>query len=231
MNTYVEQNKRAYDEISSLFSSTRQYIWKDIKPLLRFAKDGDDILDIGCGNGRLYQLFRDLSISFTGTDISSGLIDIAKKTYIDATFIVSDMRSLPFEGNSFDITYSIAAVHHLPRAGQLEILQEVSRVLKPEGLFVMTNWNFLGRWTQKRIEKGRYLIGDTPDHIIANFISGDKKTNEARHYWNITPDQMCEMAEAADFEIVEQYYSKNGENEDVKEGDNLISVLEKKDKS
>ncbi len=227
MQEYVDQNESAYDEIAALFSSTRQYIWKDIKPLLRFAKDGDTILDVGCGNGRLYQLFRDLSIQLTGSDISSGLIEIAKKTYTDATFEVSDMRSLPFDDNAFDIAYSIAAVHHLPRAGQQETLREVARVLKPGGLFVMTNWNFLGRWTQKRIEKGRYFIGDTPDHIIANFISGDKKTNEARHYWNITPEQMSEMAEEAGFAVVEQYYSKNGEKEGVKEGDNLISVLKK----
>ncbi len=228
MQEYVDQNESAYDEIAALFSSTRQYIWKDIKPLVRFAKEGDSVLDIGCGNGRLYQLFKDLSISFTGADISAGLIDIAKNTYPDATFAVSDMRSLPFELESFDIAYSIAAVHHLPRDGQQQTLVEAARVLKPGGLFVMTNWNFLGRWTQKRIEKGRYLIGDTSDHIIANFISGDKKTDEARHYWNITPEQMAELAEEAGFDVVEQYYSKNGEKEGIKEGDNLISVLKKR---
>ena len=227
MENFVLQNQRAYDEIASLFSSTRQYIWKDIKPLLRFAKDGDQILDVGCGNGRLYQLFTDLSIRFTGVDISSGLIDIAKKSYPESNFIVSDMRKLPLDEEQFDITYSIAAVHHLPPEGQRETLQEVAQVLKPGGLFVMTNWNFLGRWTKKRIEKGRYLVGDTPDHIIANFISGDKKTNEARHYWNITPEQMKSMATEAGFEVVEQYYSKNGEHSDTKEGDNLISVLKK----
>lgn len=228
MQEYIDQNAAAYDEIASLFSSTRQYIWKDIKPLLRFAKNGDQILDVGCGNGRLYQLFKDLSITFTGIDISSGLIDIAKETYPESTFIVSDMRELPLEDALFDIVYSIAAVHHLPPEGQQQTLQEVHRVLKPGGLFVMTNWNFLGRWTKKRIEKGRYLVGDTPDHIIANFISGDKKTDEARHYWNIAPEQMTNMAEEVGFEVVEQYYSKNGKEEGVKEGDNLISVLKKK---
>ena len=228
MQSYIEQNTSAYDEIASLFSSTREYIWKDIKPLKRFATKENRILDIGCGNGRLYQLFDDLSTRFTGIDISETLINIAKEKYSEATFIVGDMRKLPFEDGSFDIAYSIAAVHHLPPEGQQEVLQEVSRVLVPGGLFVMTNWNFLGRWTKKRIEKGRYLIGDTPDHIIANFISGDKKTDAPRHYWNITPEQMEKMAEAAGFVVKEQYYSKNGEEEGVKEADNLISILEKK---
>ncbi|OIO18956.1 MAG: hypothetical protein CO029_04585 [Candidatus Magasanikbacteria bacterium CG_4_9_14_0_2_um_filter_41_10] len=227
MKKYIDQNTSAYDEIASLFSSTREYIWKDIKPLKRFATKGNRILDIGCGNGRLYQLFDDLSTEFTGIDISQNLIKIAKEKYPEATFVVGDMRTLPFEDSSFDIAYSIAAVHHLPPEGQLDVLNEVARVLVPGGLFVMTNWNFLGRWTQKRIEKGRYLIGDTPDHIIANFISGDKKTNAPRHYWNITPEQMTQMASEAGFALAEQYYSKNGEEEGVKEGDNLISVLRK----
>jgi len=227
LSDYIFQNTRAYDEIALLFSSTREYIWKDIKPLKRFATKEHRILDIGCGNGRLYQLFEDLSIEFTGIDISANLIKIAEEKYPDATFIVGDMRKLPFEEGSFDIAYSIAAVHHLPPEGQQEVLHEVARVLVPGGLFVMTNWNFLGRWTKKRIEKGRYLIGDTPDHIIANFISGDKKTDAPRHYWNITPEQMMKMAESTGFVIVEQYYSKNGEEAGMKEGDNLISVLRK----
>ncbi len=103
----------------------------------------------------------------------------------------------------------------------------MNRVLTPGGLFVMTNWNFLGRWTQKRIERGRYFVGDTSDHIIANFISGDKKTNAPRHYWNITPEQLSALANETGFETVEQYYSKNGVKEGVKEGDNLVSVLRK----
>ncbi|PIR75789.1 MAG: hypothetical protein CO030_01240 [Candidatus Magasanikbacteria bacterium CG_4_9_14_0_2_um_filter_42_11] len=227
MQSYIEQNTSAYDEIAVLFSSTREYIWKDIKPLKRFATKGNRILDIGCGNGRLYQLFEDLSIEFTGIDISQNLIQIAKEKYPEARFTVGDMRVLPFDDASFDIAYSIAAVHHLPPEGQQEVLNEVACVLVPGGLFVMTNWNFLGRWTKKRIEKGRYLIGDMPDHIIANFISGDKKTDAPRHYWNITPEQMTTMAGKAGFVVVKQYYSKNGEEEGVKEGDNLISVLRK----
>ena len=83
MKKYIDQNTSAYDEIASLFSSTREYIWKDIKPLKRFATKGNRILDIGCGNGRLYQLFDDLSTEFTGIDISQNLIKIAKEKYPD----------------------------------------------------------------------------------------------------------------------------------------------------
>lgn len=227
MQHFIQQNTLAYDEIASLFSSTRQYIWKDIKPLLAFAQEGNRILDLGCGNGRLYQLFSDLSIQFTGVDSSERLIAIARESYPQASFFVSDMRHVPLISQSIDIVYAIASVHHLPPEGQQDILREMNRVLVPGGLFVMTNWNFLGRWTQKRIERGRYLVGDTPDHIIANFISGDKKTNAPRHYWNITPEQMSQLADDSGFEVVEQYYSKNGETEGVKEGDNLVSVLRK----
>jgi len=38
---------------------------------------------------------------------------------------------------------------------------------------------------------------------------------------------MSELALATGFQVVEQYYSKNGEREEVKEGDNLISILKK----
>jgi hypothetical protein len=39
---------------------------------------------------------------------------------------------------------------------------------------------------------------------------------------------MSSVAHDTGFDVVEQYYSKNGEKEGVKEGDNLVSVLRKR---
>ena len=59
---FIKQNKEVYNKIAKLFSKTRKFLWYDLEPLVKYTKNGDKILDLGCGNGRLYQLFSDLSI-------------------------------------------------------------------------------------------------------------------------------------------------------------------------
>ncbi|MBM4177706.1 hypothetical protein FJ208_02810, partial [Candidatus Gribaldobacteria bacterium] len=50
----IDQNKQVYNKIAYDFSNTRNYLWQDILPLLDYSKKGDKVLDLGCGNGRLF---------------------------------------------------------------------------------------------------------------------------------------------------------------------------------
>ncbi len=102
----IEQNKDIYNNIAAHFSSTRAFLWRDLESLVRFVKEKDRVLDIGCGNGRLYQLFVNLSISFTGVDISERLVKIAKERYPNCVFEAANMTWLPFADKKFDVIFS-----------------------------------------------------------------------------------------------------------------------------
>ena len=67
-----------YDYLADNFSHTRQRQWDDTQKLAGYVKDNDRILDWGCGNGRLYQLFVDKNISYLGIDNCRGLIQKAQ---------------------------------------------------------------------------------------------------------------------------------------------------------
>ena len=61
MNEYkakqiLEQNHAVYNNIAEEFSRTRGFLWADLQPLKEYARDAQTVVDIGCGNGRLYQL-------------------------------------------------------------------------------------------------------------------------------------------------------------------------------
>lgn len=51
-------------------------------------------MDLGCGTGRLYEIFKGKNIDYTGIDFSENLIRIAKENYGDR-FVVGDILSLP----------------------------------------------------------------------------------------------------------------------------------------
>lgn len=57
-------------------------------------------------------------------------------------FLVSDMRSLPFENDAFDVVCCLATFHHLPSESvRLQALREMLRVARPGARILLTNWN------------------------------------------------------------------------------------------
>jgi len=141
----LEKTYKDYNAIAKDFSSTRRFVWKGLEPLHDYASPGDRVLDLGCGNGRLLQIFKEIDIVYTGTDGSEKLIEIAKKTYPNTTFQVADALHLPFSTNSFDKVYTIAVLHHIPsKELRLEFLEGVRRVLRPGGALILTVWDLRG---------------------------------------------------------------------------------------
>ena len=146
----INKTRSDYNIIGQHFSKTRKFVWQDLDYLKRFCFDGDKVLDLGCGNGRLTDLLTDIDIDYTGVDSSVNLIDLALKTYPEKSFSVADVLDLPFAEDSFDKVFSIAVLHHIPSDElRLKFFSECQRVLKPGGLLILTVWNL----KQKRFRK------------------------------------------------------------------------------
>jgi ubiquinone/menaquinone biosynthesis C-methylase UbiE len=145
INKILQEVEDGYDTMANKFSQTRKYFWRGLEFIADYVKNEDKVLDFGCGNGRLLELFFDKNVDYTGVDISRKLIDIAKKKYPDRADNfqkISSSESLPFPDNSFNAVYSIAVFHHLPSEElRHKIAKELFRVLQPEGRIVITVWN------------------------------------------------------------------------------------------
>ncbi len=159
----LHQTEQGYDLISGKFSQTRKHFWGNLEFIKDYAKNGDKVLDYGCGNGRLLELFFDKRINYAGVDVSEKLLNLAREGYLDTdnsrekiSFqkISSSQTSLPFKENCFNTIYSIAVFHHLPSQElRLEIAEELYRSLKPNGHIVITVWNLWQKEYRKNIFK------------------------------------------------------------------------------
>lgn len=140
----LAKTKDDYNLIAEDFSRTRSVIWPETKSLFdRYLVAGEKILDLGCGNGRYFEYFRDKKVNYFGADNSEKLIEIAKNKYPGIHFQVADALNLPFLDNFFDKVISIATFHHIPlEEFRIKFLDEVKRVLKPGGILILTVWNF-----------------------------------------------------------------------------------------
>ncbi|PJB09259.1 hypothetical protein CO121_00925, partial [bacterium (Candidatus Gribaldobacteria) CG_4_9_14_3_um_filter_36_15] len=152
----LKKTKEGYDEIAEEFSTTREEVWEEMSFLFNdYVIPGDKILDLGCGNGRFFELLEDKDIDYIGVDFSQKLIEIARKKYLHPPqvfakqkfgrarikFQKADALNLPFPNNYFDKIYSIAVLHHIPsKQLRLQFLKEARRVLKLNGLLILTVW-------------------------------------------------------------------------------------------
>jgi len=144
-NKILESVRTAYDTIADEFAASRDALWwPELDEFGRCVKNGDRVLDIGCGSGRMHKLFAGTAVEYEGLDVSEGIIERARRRRPDllAGFRVGSALALPYEDGSFDAALMVAVLHHVPSERyRLQALREASRVLKPGGRLLMTNWN------------------------------------------------------------------------------------------
>ena len=203
----INKTKADYNLISGDFSRTRQRIWEEIAFLFK-ANKNDKVLDLGCGNGRYYELLK--HTDYIGTDNSEELIELAKEKYPEAKFQVADALNLPFADNSFDQIYSIAVIHHIPSEElRLKFLQEIRRVLKPSGKVTLTAWKFHQKKERRLLIKYTILkiIGMSKLDFMDILEPWAKKTN--RYYHWFSKRELEKLAKKAGFKIEESGFTKN----------------------
>ena len=101
------------------------------------------MLDIGCGGGRTSFYFHRWTQPYLGLDYSEAMIRQCKDSYSDVHFQQGDVRELTgIDDNRFDLVlFSFNGLDYISHEHRLKGLQEVSRVLKPGGLFVFSSHN------------------------------------------------------------------------------------------
>ncbi len=104
-------------------------------------------LDIGCGPGTFIGTL-DEAIESVGIDIALPQILYARANYGAPwrKFEVIERGRLPFDAGTFDVVTCIELVEHLPLDEALSLCVEARRVLKPDGLFVVTTPDYGGLW-------------------------------------------------------------------------------------
>jgi len=225
---YISLNKDTYNVIASQFSGTRDYLWEDLKMLEKYILQQTTVADIGCGNGRLYQLFAKSQCSYLGIDQSQELIDLATKKFPLATFETQEMSTLVLPTNHFDQIWLIASFHHLPDyQTRIYCLQQMVSALKSGGTIIMLNWNMEGEWVQKKVAQGAYKK-DANSGFIVPWRDGSKFNFGDRYYYGFSTNELEQLAKDVDANVIEQYYIKRGDVSDMQQGDNLISIFQKK---
>ena len=120
-------------------------LYKEHKIRYLFAKKfikGKVVLDIACGNGYGTYLLANSEAKFVyGIDNSRKAIDYAKKNHDqkNISFNLGNAEKINLKNNSIDLVVSFETIEHLKYPNKF--LNEVKRILKPNGLFILSTPN------------------------------------------------------------------------------------------
>lgn len=149
-NYLLKKTRRDYNRIADIFTTKREQLTPDILFFKKYLKNGEKVLDLGCGSGRLSRIFNQ-NIKYIGTDVAKEFIRIAKEKYPKKSFIKTDYFLQPFNDNYFDKIFCLSVIHHIPSVTyRLKFLREIKRLLKPKGKLILTAWSV---WQNPKIKK------------------------------------------------------------------------------
>lgn len=223
----MEKTRKDYDEIVESYILKRQFFWPELEKIKDYIKDGDKILDFGCGHGRLLLLLKDKKIDYIGTDISLKILEIAKKRFPNRDFRIVNKLSLPFSDSFFNAICCIAVFHHIPSAKlRLRLLREFKRALKQDGFLILTIWylwvgqrrlvlKYISKWFLSKIS-GKKTELDFKDVFIP-WKNNEGKTLANRYLHAFTKNELATLVKKAGFKIEKL--------EIVKRSKNLANIL------
>lgn len=179
----------------------------DLDTLLRLAGRSiysfRDILDFGCGAGRVLRNLSDApsSCRLHGTDIDRALVKWCQRNLPWASFTTNAaVPPAPFADDSFDLIYGISVFTHLDEEYQNRWLAELSRIARLDALLILSVHGehaaaALTSAQQEEIQrdgffhlvalKGRLKLDGLPDFYQTTFHSREYVEREWSRYFKV----------------------------------------------
>jgi ubiquinone/menaquinone biosynthesis C-methylase UbiE len=106
---------------------------------------GREMLEIGCGDGRLSSLLANKVKSLTAIDPDKAMINLACKEISGVDFRVGSGERLEFNDKTYDIVLFSYSLHH---QDCVKALDEAKRVLRDNGIILIIEPSTEGEYTQ-----------------------------------------------------------------------------------
>jgi len=186
--------------------------------------DYKNILELGCGKAEITKLLatqgQGRSVTATEVDTIQHQINLQIKDLPNVEFVLAGSQDLPFDDHSFDIILLFKSLHHVPVEMMDKALNEITRVLKPDGKVYISEPVFAGEFNQilrlfhdeeivrkaafdtvvKSVEKGDLKLVDeiffSTERVYKNFSEFEELVINVTHNNHQLSQQMMKQVEA-----------------------------------
>lgn len=138
--SHAEDRKRYFGEIEQ----KRYREIPHIVQVVNFNKfNGKKVLEVGCGIGTDGRQFAKNGAIYTGINLDRGSVELAKEAFflfrLKGRILQMNAEEMEFYDHTFDHVFSLGVIHHSPNPEK--IIEEMYRVLKPEGAIQVMVYN------------------------------------------------------------------------------------------
>jgi 2-polyprenyl-3-methyl-5-hydroxy-6-metoxy-1,4-benzoquinol methylase len=168
------------------------------------------LLDVGCFNGYISVIFRELGYQVTGTDVYEVESRSAIFQKLGIEFVHSNFNELrPFEHlatESFDVVIIAQVIEHILNH-PLGLIQSLADLMSPGGLMILTTPNPVTVMGAVRLLKGRSLLWGTNDFIDKPKIGAGEIISQGDiHYREYTYAELLHMMAEAGLHVEKSLY-------------------------
>jgi ubiquinone/menaquinone biosynthesis C-methylase UbiE len=210
----------SYEKIAGNYNETRKKthtpLFDKMAEFINEIREGQKVLDIGCGSGRLITALSGKKVEYLGVDKSAEMIKLAKDNYPEYRFLTGDLLELSMLPDiNFDFVFCAAVLHHLPGAElRIAALKQLKNKINEKGMIIVTVWNM---WPQKKflklvikyfllklIGKNKMDFGD----ILFDWKNSEGVAISQRYYHAFTKRQLKKIVKKAGLKIDKFYKDK-----------------------
>jgi SAM-dependent methyltransferase len=109
-------------------------------------------LDVGAGTGLMDGHLTEFE-QLEGVDVSEPLVEAARRANPGVRYHVADGTRMSFADATFDLTFCVCVLHHVPIAERSAFVSELGRVTRPGGLVVVFEHNPLNPLTRLAVSR------------------------------------------------------------------------------
>ncbi|MBL8097401.1 MAG: methyltransferase domain-containing protein [Anaerolineales bacterium] len=144
MKSQMERMVPTYDTYMRRMTLGREHVLRAETTRLAHITPGCSVLEVGCGTGTLTLAAKRQAGptgQVFGIDVLPGMIEASRRKAAQAgeviTFQEGGIDRIPFGDGQFDVVLCSFMIFHMSEATRLRGIQEVHRVLKPSGQWLI----------------------------------------------------------------------------------------------
>ena len=186
--SYYEKGKESADDILELLEK-------------HHSLENINLLEWGCGPVRILRHIPEIligkNVNVFGSDYNPETIKWNKKSFDNISFSKNELLPpLEYENNFFDIIYCISVFTHLDEKTELKWFNEIIRVLKPGGIFLLS---IHGESSKDKLSEEEKKLFDEKGCVIRSNVTEGKRSFVSYNSENFMRETMLKEVEILEF--------------------------------
>lgn len=206
---HMDVTKESFESAAGVEAMNVQGLRDGEERVFKHFAPGSSVLDMGCGTGRTTAVLKDRGFQVTGMDYSAAMIAEARRQRPDIAFDVMDASAMSYADASFDNAFfsynGLGFVY--PEAARLKALAEVSRVLKPGGIFAYSSHRLIVPNTIGRLKND--LISLMHGYVYPYHRTAEQGDSIVMIGYRGSKSRQLTQLKAAGFELVDFFTAKD----------------------